>query len=109
MTCAIIQIGDFSPNKDEKSPVDAIGDLVRAHIARTYRRIKGGNKLLAKHAGCSVNTAKVWYDGKGYPHGEQCARITAQSRVLQKQIQDRCERIRKEYGYDPIIDALYQA
>lgn len=110
MSYAIAQIGEVSPNSGVNSPNDGdvIGSLLMAHIAFTYRHMKGGLKLLAKHAQCSPNTAKTWYDGKGYPHGVRAARVCAHSMVLQKRIQDACEEIRKEGGYDRRIDAFYE-
>lgn len=111
MSYAIIQMGDFSPNSGEPSSgemADITAEIVKAHIARTYKRMRGGLKILARHARVSPNTAKTWYDGKGYPHGDRLMRVCKHSVRLQMELHDRCNKMREEEGNTESVDAFYE-
>lgn len=111
MSCATTQMGDFSPNRGVISldePEDMTAEIVKAHIARTYKRMRGGLKILAKHARVSPNTAKTWYDGKGYPHGDRLMRVCKHSIRLQMELHDRCNKLREESGNVESVDAFYE-
>lgn len=112
MSYATFQIGDVSPNCGEFSSgelADITAEIVKAHIAKTYRRMKGGLKTLARHARVSPNTAKTWYDGKGYPHGDRLMRVCKHSVRLQMALHDRVVLMRKEEGNIESVDGFYES